>query len=66
MGPDVPSDHTVHILEVGYTADTNHTQKQNDTAQQHEELAQMLVAQGWKVCLHETGGHKLGLHWHHS
>ena len=49
MGPPNRNKHTVHILEVGYTADTNHTQKQHDKAQQHEELAQLLTTEGWQV-----------------
>ncbi len=44
-----PSTHTVHILEVGYAADTNHASKQHEKAQQHQRLADELRTAGWKV-----------------
>ncbi len=50
MGPaSRRAEHTVHILEIGYTANTNHTAKQNDKAQQHEYLATALADAGWQV-----------------
>ena len=41
--------HTVHIIEVGYGADTNHTGKQHEKAQQHQRLAEELRSAGWRV-----------------
>ncbi len=49
MGPASQAEHTVHILEIGYTSDTNHTAKQNDKAQQHEYLATALADASWQV-----------------
>jgi hypothetical protein len=42
--------HTVHILEVGYTSDTNHERKKHIKAEQHAQLADLLRAAGWTVC----------------
>ena len=41
--------HPVYILEVGYTSDTNHEAKKHAKAQQHEALANLIRAAGWKV-----------------
>jgi hypothetical protein len=43
------SNYTVHIIEVGYCADTQHNLKQHEKAQQHQQLADMLIEAGWKV-----------------
>ena len=46
----LPSEHdTIHIIEAGYTADTNHAAKQHEKAQQHQALAADLREAGWKV-----------------
>ena len=47
--PDDKGRYTVHIIEVGYTADTNHAEKQHEKAEQHRQLATELRAVGWNV-----------------
>jgi hypothetical protein len=49
QGPADMDRYTVHIVEAGYTADTNHTEKQHEKAEQHRQLASELRAAGWNV-----------------
>ncbi|PNW69605.1 hypothetical protein CHLRE_38g759997v5 [Chlamydomonas reinhardtii] len=53
LNPDfvvLPSERdTIHIIEAGYTADTNHAAKQHEKAQQQQALAADLREAGWKV-----------------
>jgi hypothetical protein len=43
------SNYTVHIIEVGYCADTQLDLKQHEKAQQHQQLADLLSGAGWNV-----------------
>ena len=43
---------TVHIIEVGYTADHLHPEKFLEKQAQHRQLADLLEAEGWKVKYH--------------
>ena len=40
---------TVHIVELGYTGDLRHAEKQHDKAVQHRQLMQALQDHGWTV-----------------
>ena len=42
-------EHTIHILELGYVGDLRHDEKAAEKATQHEQLAELLTAEGWKV-----------------
>lgn len=48
-GPTQRDQHTVHIIEVGYTGDLRHNEKNAEKSQQHESLASALRTAGWKV-----------------
>jgi hypothetical protein len=52
--------HTVHILEVGYTSDTNHEAKAHEKAEQHQRLQQLLLDHGWTVKYHALQAVTLG------
>jgi hypothetical protein len=41
--------YTVHVIEVGYTANTRYLEKVKEKQQQHEQLCQALRAAGWNV-----------------
>jgi ribonuclease HI len=58
--PALAQQHTIHILEVGYTSDTNHEAKTHDKAQQHQRLKQLLEEHGWKVKYHALQAVTLG------
>ena len=49
QNPEEWATHTVHILEVGYVADTRHEQKQQEKLAQHQRLVEALQAEGWQV-----------------
>ena len=52
------ANHTIHIIEVGYTNDHAHPEKQAKKTQQHEVLIQRLRSAGWQCNLHViTLGH---------
>jgi hypothetical protein len=59
-GPDDRTRYTVHIIEVGYTADTNHLEKQHEKAGQHRQLANDLRTAGWNVRYTGTEAISLG------
>jgi ribonuclease HI len=48
-GPQGKDRYTVHIIEVGYTADTNHEAKRHEKLEQHRQLAAALRDAGWNV-----------------
>ena len=48
-GPSDRSKHTVFVLEIGYTGDLRHDEKNEHKAKQHAKLASRLKASGWKM-----------------
>jgi hypothetical protein len=49
--------YTVHVIEVGYAANTRYLQKLQEKKEQHTRLCEALVAAGWKV--QNTDSHQI-------
>jgi ribonuclease HI len=52
FGPTGPQDkarHRIYLIEVGYTGDLRHDQKEEEKTEQHQRLAELLREAGWDV-----------------
>jgi hypothetical protein len=48
-GPRDKARHRIYLIEVGYTGDLRHEQKEDDKTKQHKRLAELLREAGWDV-----------------
>ncbi|GIL62843.1 hypothetical protein Vafri_16905 [Volvox africanus] len=51
-GPQDKKQHVAYIIEVGYTGELQHTEKQN--MEQHAKLKEELTKAGWTVCYNDA------------